>query len=147
MEVGSAADWLAADALRTANATAQRLRSAARVRAAARRDGASARDDGTAAALAHALGQEGVRLRRVAETLLDDVAPDELVDDRLAVRASALELALRSATALVAATGGAAMSLDAAPQRLAREAVFLLVQAQTPPLRQALLQLWRDSGA
>ena len=35
---------------------------------------ASARDDGTAAALAHALGQEGTRLRRVAETLLDDVA-------------------------------------------------------------------------
>jgi hypothetical protein len=69
----------------------------------------------------------------VAETLLEDVAPEDLVDDRLAVRASALELALRSATALVAATGGAAMSLDAAPQRLAREAVFYLVQAQTPP--------------
>ena len=146
VEVTGVADWLAADALRTANASphvfglqrecVQRLA-----------ETASARDDGTAAALAHALGQEGARLHRVAETLLEDVAPDELVEDRLAVRASALELALRSATALVAATGGAAMSLDAAPQRLAREAVFYLVQAQTPPVRQAVLQLWRDSGA
>ena len=146
VELGSATGWLAADALRTANASpnlfglqrecVQRLAATA-----------SVRDDGTAAALAHALGQEGTRLRRVAETLLDDVAPDELLEDRLAVRASALELALRSATALVAATGGAGMSLDAAPQRLAREAVFYLVQAQTPPVRQAVLQLWRDSGA
>lgn len=146
VEVTGADEWLAADALRTANAPPhvfglQRecVRRLAEI--------ASARDDGTAAALAHALGQEGVRLHRVAETLLEDVAPDELLEDRLAVRASALELALRSATALVAATGGAAMSLDAAPQRLAREAVFFLVQAQTPPVRQAVLQLWRDSGA
>jgi hypothetical protein len=36
------------------------------------------------------------------------------------------------------------MSLDAAPQRLAREAVFHLVQAQTPPVREATLQLLRD---
>jgi alkylation response protein AidB-like acyl-CoA dehydrogenase len=146
VETTRAADWLAADALRTANATPNVF---GLQRECVRRlsETASARDDGTAAALAHALGQEGARLHRVAETLLEDVPPDELVDDRLAVRASALELALRSATALVAATGGAAMSLDAAPQRLAREAVFLLVQAQTPPLREAVLQLWRDSGA
>ena len=62
-------------------------------------------------------------------------------------RRTRLVMAKVSATALVAATGGAAMSLDAAPQRLAREAVFYLVQAQTPPVRQAVLQLWRDSGA
>ena len=146
VEVRSAADWLAADALRTANASPHVF---GLQRECVRRlaETASDRDDGTAAALAHALGQEGTRLRRVAETLLDDVAPEELLEDRLAVRASSLELALRSATALVAATGGAAMSLDAAPQRLAREAVFYLVQAQTPPVRQAVLQLWRDSGA
>jgi alkylation response protein AidB-like acyl-CoA dehydrogenase len=146
VQVCDAGAWLAADALRTANAPPhvfglQRecVRRLAEV--------ASARDDGTAAALAHALGQEGARLRRVAETLADDVAPEELVEDRLAVRASALELALRSATALVAATGGSAMSLDAAPQRLVREAAFFLVQAQTPPVREAVLQLWRDTGA
>jgi hypothetical protein len=83
----------------------------------------------------------------VAWALVDDVPPEDLVEDRLAVRASSLELALRSATALVAATGGSALSLDAAPQRLAREAVFYLVQAQTAPVREAVLQLWRDTGA
>jgi len=146
VEVTDAGAWLAADALRTANAPPHVF---GLQRECVRRlaETASARDDGTAAALAHALGQEGARLRRVADTLLDDVAPEELLDDRLAVRASALELALRSATALVAATGGGALSLDAAPQRLVREAVFYLVQAQTPPVREAVLQLWRDSGA
>jgi hypothetical protein len=34
--------------------------------------------------------------------------------------------------------------LAAAPQRLAREAVFYLVQAQTPQVREATLQLLRD---
>jgi len=146
VEVAGAGGWLAADALRTANPTPNVF---GLQRECVRRlaETAAERDDGTAAALAHALGQEGARLHRVAETLLDDVAPDDLVEDRLAVRASALELALRSATALVAATGGSAMSLDAAPQRLAREAVFYLVQAQTPPVREAVLQLWRDTGA
>lgn len=108
---------------------------------------ASRRDDGTAAALAQALGQEGERLRRVAWTLADDVPPAEHLEDRLAVRASALELGLRTATALVAATGGSALALDAAPQRLVREAVFHLVQAQTAAVREAVLQLWRDTGA
>ena len=146
VEVTDADAWLAADALRTANAPPHVF---GLQRECVRRlaETAAARDDGTAAALAHGLGQEGARLHRVAETLLEDVEPDALLDDRLAVRASAHELALRSATALVAASGGGAMSLDAAPQRLAREAVFFLVQAQTPPVREAVLQLWRDSGA
>ena len=146
VEVSDAAAWLARDALRTANPTPQTF---GLQRECVRRlaETASRSDDGTAAALAHALGQEGERLRRVAWTLLDDVPPAELVEDRLAVRASSLELVLRTATALVAATGGSGMSLDAAPQRLAREAVFHLVQAQTRPVREAVLQLWRDTGA
>ena len=145
-QVVDAQQWLAEDAARTANVSPHVF---GLQRECVRRlaETASRRDDGTAAALAHALGQEGERLRRVAYTLLDDVAPEELLEDRLAVRASALELALRSATALVAATGGSAMSLDAAPQRLVREAVFALVQAQTAPVREAVLQLWRDTGA
>lgn len=146
VEVADATAWLAADALRTANPTPHTF---GLQRECVRRlaETASRRDDGTAAALAHALGQEGERLRRVAYTLLDDVPADELLEDRLAVRASSLELVLRTSTALVAATGGSAMSLDAAPQRLAREAVFHLVQAQTAPVREAVLQLWRETGA
>ena len=145
-EVVDDASWRTADALRTAN-TGPHVFGLQRecVRRLAER--AQARDDGTAAALAHALGLEGERLRRVADTLVDDVPADELVEDRLTVRASALELTVRTATALVVATGGAALSLASAPQRLVREAVFYLVQAQTPPVRESLLQLWRDTGA
>lgn len=144
--VVDAAAWLAEDAQRTANPSPH---SFGLQRECVRRlaETASRRDDGTAAALAHALGLEGERLRRVAYTLLDDVPGDDLLEERLAVRASSLELGVRTATALVAATGGSAMSLDAAPQRLVREAVFHLVQAQTPPVREATLQLWRDTGA
>ena len=137
------ADWLAGDAVKTANPSPHHF---GLQREAVRRldELAVRREDGTAAALAQQLGREGERLRRVAYTLLDDVPPTEQVEDRLAVRASALELVVRTTTALVAASGGAAMSLDAAPQRLAREAVFHLVQAQTPAVREATLQLLRD---
>ena len=109
-------------------------------------DTASRRDDGTAAALAQQLGREGERLRRVAYTLIDDVPAAEQIDDRLAVRASSLELVVRTATALVAASGGSGMAASAAPQRLMREAMFHLVQAQTAPVREATLQLLRESS-
>ena len=64
--------------------------------------------------------------------------PDDL--DRLVhLRAWSLDLAARSAQALVAASGGRAMQLDHPGQRLVREAAFYAIQAQTPPLRRALL--------
>ena len=140
------ADWLAVDAAKTANPSPHTF---GLQREAVRRlaDTASRRDDGTAAALAQQLGREGERLRRVAYTLIDDVPAQEQIEDRLSVRAASLELVLRATTALVAATGGSAMALDAAPQRLMREAVFHLVQAQTAPIREATLQLLRESGA
>jgi hypothetical protein len=139
-------DFLAVDAAKTANPSPHTF---GLQREIVRRlgDTASRRDDGTAAALAQQLGREGERLRRVAYTLIDDVPPQEQLEDRLAVRAASLELVVRTATALVAATGGAAMASDAAPQRLMREAVFHLVQAQTAPIREATLQLLRETGA
>ena len=145
-ETLEAATWLAEDAARSANAGPHHF---GLQRECARRlaETAARRDDGTAAALAHALEAEGERLRRVVYTLLDDVPAAEHLDDRLAVRASVLELVVRTATALVAATGGSAMSADAAPQRLAREALFLLVQAQTAPSREATLQLFCELGS
>lgn len=138
--------WLAVDAAKTANPSPHTF---GLQREAVRRlaKTASRRDDGTAAALAQQLGREGERLRRVAYTLIDDVPAQERIEDRLAVRAASLELGVRTTTALVAATGGSAMALSAAPQRLMREAVFSLVQAQTGPIREATLQLLRESGA
>ena len=139
------ATWLAVDAAKTANPSPHTF---GLQREAVRRlaETASRRDDGTAAALAQQLGREGERLRRVAYTLIDDVPAQEQIEDRLAVRVASLELVVRTTTALVAATGGAAMAMSAAPQRLVREAVFHLVQAQTAPIREATLQLMRESG-
>ncbi|MGH9131834.1 MAG: acyl-CoA dehydrogenase family protein [Acidimicrobiales bacterium] len=54
-------------------------------------------------------------------------------------RAWGLDLAQRSAIALIAATGGRAMALDHPAQRLAREAAFYAIQAQTGPIRAATL--------
>ncbi len=146
VDIRPATDWLAADAAKTANPSPHAF---GLQRECVRRlaQTAARRDDGTAAALAQQLGAESERLRAVAYTLIDDVPAQEQIEDRLAVRAASLELVVRTATALVAATGGSAMALSAAPQRLMREAVFLLVQAQTGPVREATLQLFRDHGA
>lgn len=55
-------------------------------------------------------------------------------------RAACLELGHHSTTALLAAIGGAAMSLDHPAQRLAREAAFYVIQAQTTDGRAATLR-------
>ncbi len=138
-ERSRAAQWLEADRLTTANATPAVFGLLQEI---LRRltETADGRGDGTAAELAARLGEEGAELRRSAYALVDHVPPAEQVDDRLALRAASLELVVRAATSLVAATGGSAMSLGAAPQRLAREALFHLVQAQTAPVRQATLE-------
>lgn len=84
--------------------------------------------------------------RSAAYRLLDEVAADEQLDARLDLRAQALLLAVEATTALVAATGGRAMSRTDPAQRLAREALFNLIQAQTPPVRAATLARLRGSG-
>jgi alkylation response protein AidB-like acyl-CoA dehydrogenase len=56
-------------------------------------------------------------------------------DDIPAVRAAASLLAVRATTALVVERGGRAVGLDDPAQRLARDAMFLLVFGQTPSIR------------
>ncbi len=73
------------------------------------------------------------------ELLLDQVPPSERLDERLAVRAEALDLARTATAALVTAGGGAAMAAEATPARLATEALFLHVQGQTAASRAATL--------
>ncbi len=60
-------------------------------------------------------------------------------DSVVAARVEASLLAVRAATALVAASGGSSIEVDHPAQRLAREAMFLLVFAQTEEIRQAQL--------
>lgn len=78
-----------------------------------------------------------------ARTRLDTAAsgPDGTANlDAVAqARAGASAFAMRAAAALVASTGGRAVTLESHAQRLAREALFLLVQGQTPAIKQHLL--------
>ena len=138
--------WMTADRAKTADTSpslfglqAEVVRALAAV--------AERRGDRTAARLAAELADEATGLRSQAYALIDHVPPLEQVEDRLALRAHALELGLRSASALVVATGGSAMELAAPAQRHLREAAFLLVQAQTGPVREATLERLREQTA
>lgn len=86
---------------------------------------------------AAALGAELADCRARSYLRADGPEPD--LDELLALRAWSLDLALRSAYALVAATGGRSMELSHPAQRLLREAAFYAIQAQTPGLRAATL--------
>jgi hypothetical protein len=68
-----------------------------------------------------------------------EAAPGELPD----ARAAASLFALDAATALMASGGGGSVVRQAHGQRLGREALFLLVQGQTPAIRAAQLALLR----
>ena len=57
------------------------------------------------------------------------------IDELPAARANASDLCMRSATTLVAASGGGAVALSHHAQLLARQAMFLLVQSQTREIR------------
>jgi alkylation response protein AidB-like acyl-CoA dehydrogenase len=97
------------------------------------------RDEPAAVAAAERIGTRLEAVRAEAYHLVDDVDPDAEVDRRLAVRARAQALMTEATTALVVAGAGASMALSNPAQRKAREAMFLLVQAQTRPARTAAL--------
>ncbi len=124
--------WRAADAARAANVVPATFGIA---RAAL--DGLRAA--GGAAGLADSLAAALDQVRQRAYQLIDDVPAGERVEERIALRAEALRLTLQAAAAGVAAQGGKGMSADHPAQRLARAALFMLVQAQTPELRAATL--------
>jgi alkylation response protein AidB-like acyl-CoA dehydrogenase len=68
--------------------------------------------------------------------LLDAAGTDEMPG----ARAAASELCWRAAAQLVVATGGRAVLFDQHAQRLAREAMFLLVFGSRPPIKADLLR-------
>ena len=70
-------------------------------------------------------------------TQLDTAGPDAMPG----ARAAACELALRATAALVVSQGSRAILADQDAQRLAREALFLLVFGSRPPIRQTLAGL------
>lgn len=96
------------------------------------------RDEGAA----QAFGQRWRELRRRSYDLADGLPADPADGDldRLRdLRAQSLVLALQAAAALVTAGGGRSMLRADPAQRLLREAGFALIQAQTPPVRAAVL--------
>jgi hypothetical protein len=90
--------------------------------------------------VAAVLGDELRRCRDHAYALADAGGTDQAALGRLVdARAWSLDLALRAAQTLVAATGGRALERGHPAQRLLREAAFHLVQAQTSAGRAASL--------
>ncbi|MGZ4126361.1 MAG: acyl-CoA dehydrogenase family protein [Actinomycetota bacterium] len=70
-------------------------------------------------------------------------ALDEATSETLpAARAGASELALRAAATLTVSQGARSILIDQHAQRLAREALFLLVFGSRPPIREELLRAY-----
>jgi alkylation response protein AidB-like acyl-CoA dehydrogenase len=102
------------------------------------------RDEPATRRAAAVFAERLTEIRQRCYSAADD--PDTPVDLRLALRAEALELLVAATSALVAANSGPAMALGAPAQRKAREALFLLVQAQTAAGRAATLERWAASA-
>lgn len=66
-------------------------------------------------------------------------ALEETTEERLRLRAWAIDLAVRCAHAAVAAASGQANSMDHPAQRIYREALVYTVSAQTPAIMEATL--------
>ena len=101
------------------------------IRLLAEREDSDARD-----AAARLREQLDVRWRRDD----DVVGAPESVREASEHRAACLDLARRATTALLAASGGGGMDLAHPAQRLAREADFYVIQAQTADGRSATLR-------
>lgn len=96
------------------------------------------------------LAAECRTLRARAYACADDAGrhgPGHRVEERLAARAHSLELAQRCSATLVTALAGAGVLGGRPAGRWAREALFLLVQAQTARTREASLRRWAAIGA
>ena len=131
--------WLSGDARTSVNANPAAL---GVTQAATDRLGAlgEQRGLGEARDLALLLQSRLADVRARAYALADDPGAD--LDEALSLRVAAQRLCLDATGALVAAGAGGSMSLADPAQRWAREALFLVVQAQTLAGRRAVLRTW-----
>ncbi|HEY6797653.1 MAG TPA: acyl-CoA dehydrogenase family protein [Kineosporiaceae bacterium] len=137
--------FAADDARRTANAQPAVFGLAASALRLLERRGAE-RGETEAVTAARRLADRLAEVRAEAYRLLDDVPPAELLDRRREVRAHAHRILVDATTALVIAGAGGSMVAGAPAQRMAREALFLLVQAQTGQTRRAALRSWGSAS-
>jgi alkylation response protein AidB-like acyl-CoA dehydrogenase len=97
--------------------------------------------DDLAVAAADGLAAELGARWHLDDDLVDSLAlGDDVVLEASVHRAACLDLARRSTTALLAAVGGRGTELSHPAQRLAREASFYVIQAQTSDGRAATLR-------
>jgi alkylation response protein AidB-like acyl-CoA dehydrogenase len=85
----------------------------------------------------HALASELAACREETKRAQGASAPEEATEDRLKVRAWAIDLAVRCAHTAVAASSGAANSIEHPAQRVYREALVYTVSAQTTEIMEA----------
>ena len=85
------------------------------------------------------LAEELAACREQTRAAQEGVALEEATEERLKVRAWAIDLAVRCAHAAVAASSGAANSVDHPAQRVYREALVYTVSAQTSLIMEATL--------
>ncbi|WP_405995482.1 acyl-CoA dehydrogenase family protein [Streptomyces sp. NBC_00986] len=83
-------------------------------------------------------------VRKQAYALAEHPVPHEHLEERLSLRTQAYEVLMTATTAAVVAGGGRSLSLTNRAQRLAREALFLLVQGQTAESRRVHLKALAD---
>jgi alkylation response protein AidB-like acyl-CoA dehydrogenase len=140
--VSSMDDWAVADRSKTANVSPAVLGVAA-----AATERLLGGDDESGQAAGAALKAAVDEVRSEAYDLIDNAEPGQHLDRRVDLRALALTLCVEATTALVVSRGGRAMLRSDDAQLLARWALFLTVQAQTPALRSALLASLARSGA
>ena len=86
------------------------------------------------------LGDELESCRQAMIGAQDESTEDVTTEEKLRVRAWAIDLAVRCAHAGVAASSGAANSIDHDAQRVYREALVYTVSAQTTPVMAATLE-------
>ena len=132
-------EWAARDSMATVNASPH-IFGVARAAIALLQQTGEQRNQSQALDVAHALAEQVRDIRREAYAFVDDVPADRFREQRLRLRANALAIAVTATSAAVTARAGGAVRLSDPAQRYAREAMFYLVQAQTPDTRAALLQ-------
>jgi alkylation response protein AidB-like acyl-CoA dehydrogenase len=138
-------EWLTVDGQRTSN-TPPAVIGLARAAINSILTLASDRSWLEALTLARQWSEELQGARGRAYELVDDVEPAALLEERLALRGQLTKLAQDATAVAVAVHAGRAMLASSAEQRWAREAMFALVQAQTPVTRDALLASYRATN-
>lgn len=133
-------EWRGADAIKTANSNPA-IFGIARGAISELDDLARERTDATTRALADALAAKCSDIRSRAYAAQDSGAS---VRTRLDIRAEALEHLMRCCVAVVTARSGSAMVDSNSAERRVREALFMQVQAQTSPSREAMLRRTLD---